>query len=176
MEIHGESFMSYRSSLWVGNLTADEKIQQCRCLPPSSEDGNKSTFRNVEFSSLFRIKDDWQSPKTSVILNVIHHGQNPLESVIMSLGRNNTRLNFIQIVWPPTSYRSFISNWIIIKQTHYYQLTGSNQSRNWKQFISTSAWLLDLVPWNVMLSSWTNFKWVSITELKARSLWWETTQ
>jgi hypothetical protein len=45
--------------------------------PPSLEDRNRSSFRNVVF---FRIPDDGQSPKPPVIPSVIHRRQNPLES------------------------------------------------------------------------------------------------
>jgi hypothetical protein len=42
---------------------------------PSSEDGNRPSFRNIEFS---RISDDGQNLKTPAIPSVIHHYQNPL--------------------------------------------------------------------------------------------------
>jgi hypothetical protein len=45
---------------------------------PSSEDGNRSSFRNVVF---FRIPDDGQNTKRTVILSAtcIHQGQDPSE-------------------------------------------------------------------------------------------------
>jgi hypothetical protein len=45
--------------------------------PLSPEDGNRSRFRNVAFS---RIPDNGKSPKNPVILSVIHHRQNRLQS------------------------------------------------------------------------------------------------
>jgi hypothetical protein len=44
---------------------------------PSPEDGKRSSFQNVVFS---RIPDNGKSPKNPVILCVIHHRQNRLES------------------------------------------------------------------------------------------------
>jgi hypothetical protein len=45
--------------------------------PPSLEDGNRSSFRNVVFS---RIPDDGKV-QNPVILCIMHHRQNPLESI-----------------------------------------------------------------------------------------------
>jgi hypothetical protein len=49
----------------------------CRCLiPHSPDDGNRSSLRNVVFASSGR----WTTSKTPVILSIIRHRQNPLES------------------------------------------------------------------------------------------------
>jgi hypothetical protein len=48
--------------------------------PPSPEDGNRSSFRNVVCFVVSRIPDDGQSPKNPVIMNIMHHRRNPLES------------------------------------------------------------------------------------------------
>jgi hypothetical protein len=47
--------------------------------PSSPEDGNRSCFRNVVFSSFldYRAMNNVQAP---VILSVVHHRQNQLES------------------------------------------------------------------------------------------------
>jgi hypothetical protein len=50
-----------------------------RCLPSSPEDKNRSSFRNVVFSSLWNT-ERWRESKNPVILSVIHHRQNPIES------------------------------------------------------------------------------------------------
>jgi hypothetical protein len=52
--------------------------------PLSPKDGNRSSFRNVVFSSLLNTRR-WKSPKSSVILCVIHHRQNPTESNSISV-------------------------------------------------------------------------------------------
>jgi hypothetical protein len=47
-------------------------------FPPSPEDGNRPSFRNVVFSSFWNT-GRWTKSKNPVILNVIHHRQNPSE-------------------------------------------------------------------------------------------------
>jgi hypothetical protein len=49
---------------------------------PPSEDGNRSDFRNVFFSSFLKIKDDGHSPKTPIILSVISRGMRDLAAQI----------------------------------------------------------------------------------------------
>jgi hypothetical protein len=46
-------------------------------FPPSPEDGNRSSFCNVVFSSLYNTWR-WTKSNNPVILSVIHHRQNPL--------------------------------------------------------------------------------------------------
>jgi hypothetical protein len=50
--------------------------QQSRYLSFSPEDGNRSSFRNVVFSCIYNSRR-WTKPTNPVILNVIHHRQNP---------------------------------------------------------------------------------------------------
>jgi hypothetical protein len=45
---------------------------------PSPEDGNRSSFRNVVFSSFLEYRW-WTKSKNPVFPSVIHHRQNPLE-------------------------------------------------------------------------------------------------
>jgi hypothetical protein len=54
--------------------------QQNRCLP-SPEDGNRSSFRNVVFLSPNSLESGrWTKSENPLILCVIHHRQNPIES------------------------------------------------------------------------------------------------
>jgi hypothetical protein len=48
--------------------------------PRSSEDGNRSSFRNVVFFSILYNTWGWTMAKTPVIPNIIHHRQNRLKS------------------------------------------------------------------------------------------------
>jgi hypothetical protein len=50
-----------------------------RVSPPSPEVGNRSSFRNVVFSSVLKYRT-MNKVQASVILIVVHHRQNPLES------------------------------------------------------------------------------------------------
>jgi hypothetical protein len=58
-----------------------KKTQQGRCLLPSNEDVNVSSFRNVAFSGFFELSDFAAKSKNPIILSVIHHCQNHLESI-----------------------------------------------------------------------------------------------
>jgi hypothetical protein len=59
--------------------------QQSRCLS-SSEDGNRSSFRNVVFLSSNSLESGrWTKSENPLILCVVHHPQNPIESTHLSL-------------------------------------------------------------------------------------------
>jgi hypothetical protein len=60
--------------------------QQSRCLP-SPEDGNRASFQNVVFFSNYLESGRWTKSVTPVILCVIHHRQNPIESRVLDLPR-----------------------------------------------------------------------------------------
>jgi hypothetical protein len=50
-----------------------------RCIPSPPEDGNRSGFRNVVFSSIWN-SGRWTESRSPVILSAIQHRQNPSES------------------------------------------------------------------------------------------------
>jgi hypothetical protein len=62
----------------VIKVSSFQGTEQSRCLLPSPEDGNRSSFLNVFLAS--KIPDDGQSIKNPVILNIMHHRQNHLGS------------------------------------------------------------------------------------------------
>jgi hypothetical protein len=53
-------------------------------VPPSPEDGNRSSFRNVVFSCLWN-SGRWTKSKNLVVMSVTHHRQNPLECICIKL-------------------------------------------------------------------------------------------
>jgi hypothetical protein len=62
----------------VIEVTSFQGIQQNRCLSSLPEDGNRSSFRNIVLSSLWNIR--WTVTNIPVVLNVILHRQNSLET------------------------------------------------------------------------------------------------
>jgi hypothetical protein len=67
--------------VWVQWLTLDLSNGPNRLVVrlPSLEDGNRSSFRNAVFSSIYN--SEWQTKsRNPAILRVIHHRQNPLDS------------------------------------------------------------------------------------------------
>jgi hypothetical protein len=69
------------------------KVPNSVSVSPSPEDGYRSNFQNVVFSS-FLEPPAMEKSKNPVILNVIHHRQNPLESTIRKLLQHNLIENF----------------------------------------------------------------------------------
>jgi hypothetical protein len=74
-----------KTPMQLGPLERANFSHWSRCLPLSLEDGNRSTFQNVVFSS-FQNTRRWKKSKNPVILSVIHHRQNPLESTLNVFG------------------------------------------------------------------------------------------
>jgi hypothetical protein len=61
-------------------------------FPPSHEDGNRCSCRNVVFYSWW-YTGQWKKSKNAVILGVMHHRQNPLESTCIYRESNRISSN-----------------------------------------------------------------------------------
>jgi hypothetical protein len=72
-----------------------------RCLPHLPEDGNRSRFRNVVFSS-FLNTGRWTQPGNPLTLSVIHHRQNPLgpacNLLVLLFGLEDRHVTFLRNV------------------------------------------------------------------------------
>jgi hypothetical protein len=69
-------------SVWVPykELTSITGPNLVGVFPPPPDDGNRSSFRNVVFSSFYST-GRWKKSKNPVILTDIHHHQNSLEFI-----------------------------------------------------------------------------------------------
>jgi hypothetical protein len=98
--------------------------------PPSPEDGNRFNFRNVVFSIL-QNTGRWKKSKNPVILCVIHHRRNRLESSHFrnTRGNNKTTLScctvstarkFLFCSWRPSSsaVKGEKESWGPVRRTH----------------------------------------------------------
>jgi hypothetical protein len=113
--------------------------------PPSPEDGNGSSFRNVVLL-LPRIPDDGKSPKTPLILCAVHHRQNPLKSTKeLNLAFSHSWLWKVQSSGGVTPY-NLVDIRRLFWRTYCIHLHNRwiNQARNEQKF---TCLLLTIRPW-----------------------------